>query len=510
MLRTQEETFNRTKKAARDLDESLKAVTTFMKSYKAHSGTGLWPSADVPGQPYTVPEVIIEAQRVLRAVGSITRGRASLASSGACAGLEGAVQATAQPIGQLRDVAAAIPKENRPYGLGADLRITATLSGDEIFNVGTMVTSLAQAIDGVKQNLASVAIAARSDAESDDQELALVAGTSAALAKFSAQATAKLAEIETSGKTGTEIVANLEQLKTEITAKQTAIDEQLDGLLAAAEAARTGAEASQTQAGSADVAAQTKKKEIEDLLEESTELRDQLKEFSDQLEQVKTNLKAQQSTIGDANASQKIQSDEIERLLVRAESMVSGATVAGLARAFGDERKSLEKGMTSALISFFVGISLLFLVTVFLAAYVFEIPMTIGTFRLSGANHIPGVGAEITIAGVLSRIIILLAPFWLTLFSARRYRNLFDLRQQYSHKYNMAFSVDGFKQQAPKYEEDMAAWVFHIVAESPVSTGNKGQGMDENPLPRLQDMVKLPGERFAQLLNAAKSGEAGA
>ena len=107
-------------------------------------------------------------------------------------------------------------------------------------------------------------------------------------------------------------------------------------------------------------------------------------------------------------------------------------------------------------------------------------------------------GDEITVAGVLSRTVILLAPFWLTLFSSRRYRNLFDLRQQYTHKYSMAFSVDGFKQQAPEYAEQMTAWVFHVVAEPPVSIRNS-KGMGDNPIPDVQSVEKDQLERFGIL-----------
>lgn len=160
--------------------------------------------------------------------------------------------------------------------------------------------------------------------------------------------------------------------------------------------------------------------------------------------------------------------------------------------------------MGSAMISFFVGIGFIFAVTLLLAAYVFEIPFHIGSIELSGSGTTPAMGDEVTIAGVLSRTVILLAPFWLTLFSARRYRSLFDLRQQYSHKYNMAFSVDGFKQQAPKFEQQIAAWVFHVVAEPPVTIVPRHSGMDENPIPKLSDIVKIPGDRFKELLDAAK------
>ena len=167
--------------------------------------------------------------------------------------------------------------------------------------------------------------------------------------------------------------------------------------------------------------------------------------------------------------------------------MVSGATVAGLAKAFADERTSLESSMTAAYVGFGVGIALLALFSTVIAAYVLNIPVSILGLHIpaqaKGAN-----GYEVTIAGIISRALILVAPFWLTLFSARRYRSLFDLRQQYSHKYNMAFSMEGFKNQAPEYKEAIAAWVFQIVAANPLLQ-KSGTAMDEPPPTAVNELI---------------------
>ena len=77
----------------------------------------------------------------------------------------------------------------------------------------------------------------------------------------------------------------------------------------------------------------------------------------------------------------------------------------------------------------------------------------------------------------------------MTLFSARRYQRLFALRQQYSHKYNMAFSVEGFKQQAPTFQEQIAYWVFQIVGANPVPAKSDGRDMGQHPVEALREWL---------------------
>jgi hypothetical protein len=90
--------------------------------------------------------------------------------------------------------------------------------------------------------------------------------------------------------------------------------------------------------------------------------------------------------------------------------MVSGATVAGLAKAFADEKAFLEANTKSTFIGSCIGISLLALFSIGLAVYVLHIPITIFGYHLL-AGPAPGQpGYEITVGGVLSRAIVLIGP----------------------------------------------------------------------------------------------------
>jgi hypothetical protein len=197
------------------------------------------------------------------------------------------------------------------------------------------------------------------------------------------------------------------------------------------------------------------------------------------------------------------QGTRVDGLISDAEKMVSGATVAGLAKAFSDEKAFLESRMRTTFWGFLVGIALLGLFSIGLAAYVLHIPITIYGYHLSDGPALGQAGYEITVAGVLSRAIVLIGPFWLTQFSARRYRSLFDLRQQYSHKYNMAFSMEGFKTQAPQYAENIAAWVFTIVAANPIQQ-RAGGPMDESPSMSLSDLASGAANAIGNIFKPAE------
>ena len=197
--------------------------------------------------------------------------------------------------------------------------------------------------------------------------------------------------------------------------------------------------------------------------------------------------------------------ERVQELIVQADGMVSGATVAGLAQAFGDERSDLDKSMRGAMVQFFFGIALLMLSTGLLAAYVFNFPLMVGKLNLSNPS---GGKYELTAAGIFARAIIILAPFWLTRFAASRYKSLFDLRQQYSHKYNMAFSVEGFKRQAPSYAETISAWVFTIVAANPL-LGKAGRPMDEVPTTTIQELTAQLFDQMKLVFKPGHSDSAG-
>ncbi len=224
--------------------------------------------------------------------------------------------------------------------------------------------------------------------------------------------------------------------------------------------------------------------EIAKLKDEALEIKSDADTFQSELSGARLKLEGVLARAEEKFLDQSKYVEKVEELIGKATDMLSQATIAGLAKAFDDERKDLDRRMKGAMAGFGVGIGLIFLVTAMLAAYVFRIE--VGESVLG----IPSNEATVTLSGFLARSIILLGPVWLALFSARRYRNLFDLRQQYSHKYNMAFSVNGFQTQAPEYKEQIAYWVFQTIGANPVSTKSEAGGMDEHPMDGIKNLLQ--------------------
>lgn len=230
--------------------------------------------------------------------------------------------------------------------------------------------------------------------------------------------------------------------------------------------------------------------EIGVLKDEAVGIKSDADKFQSELVVSRSQLEDIVSRADSKFAEQSAYVSKVEELVTKATNMLSQATVAGLAKAFDDERKDLDRRMKGAMTGFGIGIGLIFLVTAMLAAYVFRIEV--------GENviGIPSNEAAVTLSGFMARSVILLGPVWLALFSARRYRNLFDLRQQYSHKYNMAFSVNGFQTQAPEYREQIAYWVFQTIGANPVSSSSNGAGMDEHPMDGIKNLLQSVVDRI--------------
>lgn len=160
--------------------------------------------------------------------------------------------------------------------------------------------------------------------------------------------------------------------------------------------------------------------------------------------------------------------DEIERLTREADAMIKGATTAGLAKSLEDARARYESRLNSSRKGFFVAVALLAFSALPLAAHL--LPGLFGAW-------IPGLDPEKDGSpfGVLGKVLLLLPATWLTAFFTKNYAELFHTEREYAHKAALAMSVDGFKRQAPKYEEEITAEVFMEIRQNP------GHGRDVEP-----------------------------
>lgn len=201
----------------------------------------------------------------------------------------------------------------------------------------------------------------------------------------------------------------------------------------------------------------------------------QFDQFQEQLDARETTFNEGTKKIDDLTKRFEGQRDTVKDLISRSEQMLSSATVSGLASNFGKMQEKLTAELTSARNTFYLGIGclaisaiplLLFIIMPVLAAlFGSAIPGLVSASTEIGANA-PQNGWQY-VGQVLARVAFLLPAAWFVSFAAIRHSSLFRLREHYAYKYSMAVSVQGFKQQAPKYEQEIAALVLEQLAFNP-------------------------------------------
>jgi hypothetical protein len=223
-----------------------------------------------------------------------------------------------------------------------------------------------------------------------------------------------------------------------------------------------------------------------------TEYKDKFDAFDRQLKDREKNFELGQEQQAKLFKNFAEQEESVDRLIEKSESMLKGATVAGLASSFSDAHRDLGDQLFWARISFYAGIAFLFISSLPLMFYVFLpalAPLLQNQFpEISSAALAVDTQGEISgwqyLGQVLARFIILLPAAWLVSFSAIRHSSLFRLREHYAYKYSMAVSVEGFRKQAEGYESEVAALVLEQLAFNPADKLTPSREVPEGKIPR--------------------------
>lgn len=421
--------------------EDLGTLVGFARRYRDGDKVPVFQSMPIDNQPYTLMEAILYAERGVRAFKALKIIRSTPLPAGHLDQIIAHTDALNGTVGELLSVTEGIGNWPGKATALSGSRLQDQEAGQMVADLGDVAIRTVNATDQLLAAVNGIAglVTAHHKAGDDGQDATIMTDNTAAII-------AALAETEAATVRARTLLGEIETVSAGIANTQTQMDEKFkeatelanEDLTTIKQTVSDVAETSKSVSG--DAAVVTSKREEVDRL--SVQAQDAYKDLSGFSATLSATRKKLSETQGKSEALAKEfegQRAKVEEMIVRAEKMVSGSTVSGLARAFNEERAALDKSMSSAFWWFVVGIVLLFLTSGALAAYVLNVP-------IPGLEWLTRHGsAEPTLAGVASRAVIIIAPFWLTLFSSRRYRSLFDLRQQYSHKYNMAFSMVGFK-----------------------------------------------------------------
>jgi hypothetical protein len=168
----------------------------------------------------------------------------------------------------------------------------------------------------------------------------------------------------------------------------------------------------------------------------------------------------------DSRARNQEREAEIDRLTQKSESMIQGATTAGLGDSLEKTRKLYEDRMGGARLGFLFSVALLLICAMPLLAQLFP-GLFVGWLPVAPAPApATGGGADAFIA-LLGKLVLLFPATWVTSFFSKSYAECFHLEREYAHKAALARSVEGFKKQAPKYEEEITTAVFFEVQANP-------------------------------------------
>lgn len=185
----------------------------------------------------------------------------------------------------------------------------------------------------------------------------------------------------------------------------------------------------------------------------------------------------------------------IEELVGKAEEMLGGATTAGLASTYKQQADGVDRQLRNARWWYYGSIA-------FLLA---SVGVALNLFGLSGGlpslpNFEPrtptGTIAVQALSALGSRGLMILPSLLLAGFTAHRHSALFRLKEEYGHKYSAAASVQGFKLQAPSYQESIAAAVFAELLKNPAEALDTEREkrpnafLDRLIIPRVEEALK--------------------
>jgi archaellum component FlaC len=207
------------------------------------------------------------------------------------------------------------------------------------------------------------------------------------------------------------------------------------------------------------------------LQSEVSEYEKQFRAFQSALDGRDDRLKKGDEELERITQSFRDQDEAVASLISQANTMLGSATVAGLSAHYDAKYQSLDKQVNAAKVSFYGSLAFL----------IFSVLIVLNIVHWDGLylpDPFPGVSAD-TPTGAIAvralsafgvRVMVILPALLLAAFASKRHSTLFRLREEYNHKFTAAASVNGFKAQAPNYEEQIAGAVFQELLINPANS----------------------------------------
>jgi hypothetical protein len=269
------------------------------------------------------------------------------------------------------------------------------------------------------------------------------------------------------------------------TAKLKKLSEQADGLVKQIQEHLT-AIGTQKTTGDSNAAEITQKlAQVREVSKNSDTLQQQVTSFASQFEAFEAQMKARVTQFAEFEAATKeAKSANAERettiasLIDKADTMIRGATTAGLSKSLDDAREHYEKRLVATQRYFLASVFFLLICSLPIAAQL--VPGPWQQYFVPHPNG--GIGDSAPWLSAIGKLILVIPGTWAAAFFASNYAELFHLSREYAHKAAIAKALDGFQREAPDYKQEIVGSVFVEIQDNPGSRKAPRPATPQNPV----------------------------
>lgn len=175
---------------------------------------------------------------------------------------------------------------------------------------------------------------------------------------------------------------------------------------------------------------------------------------------IKKNIEDRNTQLSEFESDQK---ERYEALKKKIESLLPGATSAGLAKSYYDQKSSYDESIAVNTYIFYGIIAVMFLASfVISSSDISFLPPSIEFVKINNLEDISSF--------LFFRLPVLLPLIWLAVFVSRRRSECERLKQEYTHKAALASSYESFKQQIKDIDGEKADILMEKLLDSAINT----------------------------------------
>lgn len=241
---------------------------------------------------------------------------------------------------------------------------------------------------------------------------------------------------------------------------------------------------------------------VREVSKDADALQQRVTGFAAQFEAFDAQMKARLQQFSDFETATKeaaqmsdARDKKIQELIDKADTMIRGATTAGLSKSLEDTKELYEKRLEQTQKYFLLSVGFLLVSALPIAAQL--VP---GPWQQWFAPAIQGAAdSSSPWLSAIGKLILVIPGTWATAFFANNYAELFHLSREYAHKAALAKAIDGFQREAPAYKEEIVGSVFMEIQDNPGSRKAPAAATPQNPVSK----------KFLELVLQAIKGKKG-